>query len=184
MAGEYDARMQNEILSESAGSVLFSAGPKLVFANRGTSYRRVLLFVLALLTLIFGVNGIVWLVVGIRSGETPMLGILLAAVAALAAFGASRVWAADQQERTVIPGRDTWVAVLDLETRALESPAGEPLAPLSSVRFAPVMQLGSSSRALAAKWPDGSLVVYRGHPFAGSIHEARAVLQSHGVETS
>ncbi len=37
-----------------------------MFADGGTSYRRVLLFVLALVTLIAGVNGIVWLVAGIR----------------------------------------------------------------------------------------------------------------------
>ena len=176
--------MQSAILCESAGWVLFSQGPRLVFANRGTSYRRVLLFVLALLTLIFGVNGIVWFVVGIRSGEISMLGIGLTAVAVLAAFGASRVWAADERERPAIPGEDAWVAVIDLETQVLESPTGESLAPLSSVRFVPVMQLGSSSRAVAAKWPGGSLVIYRGHPFAGSFHEAHTVLQRHGLETS
>ncbi len=176
--------MQRQILCESAGWVLFSDGPRLVFANRGTSYQRVLVFVFVLLTLIAGGNGIVWLMVGIRSGETSMLGVVLTAVAALAGFGASRVWAAEKRDRTVIPGQDTWVAMLDLETQTLESPQGESLAPISNVRFASVMQFGSSSRALAARWPGGSMVVYRGNPFAGSFLEARDILQSYGVEAS
>jgi len=142
----------------------------------------VLGFVLALFTLIAGGNGIVWLMVGIRSGEASELGGVLIAVAAVAGFGASRVWAAEKRDRTVIPGQDTWVAMLDLGTQTLESPQGESLAPLSSVHFASVMQIGSSSRALAARWPGGSMVVYRGNPFAGSAQEARDVLQSHGFE--
>ncbi|MEM7356176.1 MAG: hypothetical protein AAF657_35500, partial [Acidobacteriota bacterium] len=143
-----------------------------------------LLFVLALLTVIVGGNGIVWLTLGFRSGQINVLGVVLTAVAALTSFGASRIWAAEKRDRTVIPGREAWVAVIDLETQTLESPRGESLAPLPSVRFLSVMQLASSSRALAAHWPGGSLVVYRGNPFAGSSLEARDALRSHGVETS
>ena len=39
--------MTRQILCESAGWVLFADGRRLVFADRGTSHRRVLLFVLA-----------------------------------------------------------------------------------------------------------------------------------------
>lgn len=174
--------MDGTILCESAGWVLFSDGLRLVFADRGTSYRRVLVFVLALLTVIGGANGIVWLVAGIRSGETSLLGIELLAVAGLSALGASRVWAAEKRDQELVPGEETWVAVLDLDSQTLEDPEGEPLAPLSSVRFAPVMQFGSSSRALAAKWPGGSRVVYRGSPFAGSFQAALDALRRHGVD--
>lgn len=171
-------------MCESAGWVLFSDGPRLVFANRRTAYQRVLVFVLALITLIAGANAVVWLMRGLRSSEISILGAALTAVAVLAGFGASKVWATEKRDRQVIPGRETWVAVLDLETQTLESPRGETLAPLSSVDFASVLQLGSSSRALAARWPEGSLVVYRGNPFAGSYREARDVLEAHGVEAA
>ncbi len=107
--------MQEAILCQSAGWVLFSGGPRLVFADRGTSYRRVLVFVLAL-------------------------------------------------------------------SQTFADPAGESLAPLASVRFAPVMQLGSSSRALAASWSGGSMVVYRGSPFAGGFQDALDALRRHGVD--
>ena len=176
--------MESQILCQSAGWVLFADGQRLVFADRGTSYRRVLLFVLALLTVIAGCNGIVWLVAGMRSGETSRLGIVLIAAAGLAGLGAWRVWAAEQRDRIVIPLQDTWVAVVDLENRTLEAPSGESLAPLSDVRFAPVMQLGSSSRALAASWHGDSMVVYRGSPLAGSFREALDALRRHGVDTS
>lgn len=168
-------------MCESAGWLLFSDGTRLVFANRGTSYRRVLMFVLALLTLIFGVNGILWLAVEIRSGEISRLGAVLVAVAGLLAFGVSRIWGIEKRDQKVIPGEDTWVAVLALETRTLESPGGGVLAPLASVRFEPVMQFGSSSRALAASWPGGRTVVYRGHPFASSFRAALEALRRHGV---
>ena len=173
--------MQN-ILCESAGWVLFSDGQRLVFADRGTSYLTVLVFVLALITVIAGGNGIVWLVAGIRSGEASRLGFVLLVVAGLAGLGAWKIRAADKQRQTEIPAQSTWVAVIDLESRVLATPAGEALAPMTNVRFAPVMQLASSSRALAAQWPEGSLVVYRGSPFAGSYKAALEVLRDHGLE--
>ena len=173
--------MQKTILCESAGWVLFSDGRRLVFADRGTSYRRVLMFVLALLALIFGVNGIAWLAIGIGSGEISRLGMILSAVAGLLAFGARWVWGAEKRDQKTVPDDDQWVAVLDLEAQTLVSPEGGVLAPLSSVRFQPVMQFGSSSRALAASWPEGRLVVYRGHPFASSIRPALDALRQHGV---
>lgn len=174
--------MEKTILCESAGWVLFSDGPRLVFADRGTSYRRVLLFVLGLIAVITGGNGVVWLVLGGRSGEISTLGVVLTAVAAVAVWGALRVRAAEKREGEVIPGRDTWKAVLDLEKQTLESPQGETLSSLSEVRFMPVMQLASSSKALAARWPGGSRVVYRGNPFAGSYQQAVDALRRHGVE--
>ena len=176
--------MGRQVLCESAGWVLFSDEQRLVFANRGTSYRRVLVFVLLLLTLIAGVNGVVWLVMGIRSEEASPLGIVLTVVAGLAGSGAWRLWAAEKRDMTDLPGHDKWVAVVDLEKQTLESPEGGSLAPLPSVRFVPVLQLGSSSRALAAKWPGGSMVVYRGHPFAGSFHAALDALHRAGVSVS
>ena len=174
--------MGKTILCESAGWVLFSDGARLVFADRGTSHRHVLVFVLGLLTVIAGINGIFWLVAGIRSGETHVLGIVLVCVALLSAFGASRVWAAEKRDRVLVPEERTWVAVINLEAQELETPEGESLAPLSSVRFEPVMQLASSSRALSAKWPEGSMVVYRGSPFGGSFQEALDVLRRHGLD--
>lgn len=173
--------MDSEILCDSAGWVLFSDGQRLVFADLGTSYLRVLLFVLALISLITGVNGIVWLVAGMRSGQISMLGTALLAAAVFTGLGAWWTWTVEKRGRAVIPPRDAWVAVLDLEAQTLETPAGELLAPLSDVRFAPVMQLASSSRALAAEWPGGTRVVYRGNPFAGSIRPALDVLRRHGL---
>ncbi len=119
-----------------------------------------------------------------RSGQMSSLGFALIAAAVLGGLGASWTWAAEKRDRGAIPAREAWIAVVDLEARTLETPEGEILAPLSDVRFAPVMQLGSSSRALAAKWPGGSRVVYRGSPFAGSIQPAVEALRRHGVDTS
>ncbi len=175
--------MDATILCESAGWVLFEDGQRLVFADRGTSYRRVLLFVLALLALIAGVNGFVWLIKGLRSGEMNLLGILLAVAALLSALGVGWLWQAEKRQRAVIPDEATWIAVLDLATQTFETPQGESLAPLANVRFEPAMQLASSSRALRASWPGGDLVVYRGSPFAGSYKEALEALSRHGVRS-
>lgn len=175
--------MQQQILCETAGWVLFSDGLRLVFADRRTAYRRVIMFVLSLLTVVFGANGVIWWVVGIQSGELSKLGAILIGVAALCSLSVSQLWATEQRERAVIPARGAWVAVFDLENQTLENPEGEILTPLAEVRCVPVLQAGSSSRALAAQWPGNSLVIYRGHPFAGSFNEARAVLEQHGVAT-
>ena len=174
--------MDPTILCQSAGWILFSDGSRLVFADRGTSYLHVLFFVLALVAFIAAVNGLVWLGIGIASGEASRLGMALAAVGVVLALGAWQVWKAEKREQETIPEEHAWVVVLDLENQRLETPTGETLAPLSSVRFVPVLQLGSSSRALAAKWAGESLVVYRGSPFAGSFRAAAKALRRHGVD--
>ena len=173
----------SEVLCETAGWVLFSDDSRLVFADRGTSYRRVVMFVAGLITVILGANGLLWLGLGIREGKLSTPGIVLVTLALLGGFGVSRMLAAEKRERLEIPSREDWVAVIDLESRKLETAGGETLAPLSSVRFVPVMQFGSSAKALAAKWPGGSKVIYRGHPFASSIRPALDVLESRGVTT-
>ena len=176
--------METRILCQSAGWVLFEHGRRLVFADRGTSYRRVLLFVLALLAVIAGCNGLVWLMAGMRSGEISRLGTGLIGTAAVAGLVGWWLWEADKRERATLPARDAWIAVVDLDARTFETPGGELLAPLTEVRFAPALQLASSSRALAATWPGGSMVVYRGSPFGGSFRDALDALRRHGVESA
>ncbi len=175
-------KAQGYIECQSAGWVLFSDGRRLVFADRGTSYRRVVLFVLALLTLIFTANGVYWIATGMRSGSGLVLGAILTAVGALAGSAARWTWTVEKQDLKAVPSRDKWILVVDLEARLIEARHGEVLAPLDAVRFSPVAQLGSSSRALSATWPSGSTVVYRGSPFAGSWTAARDVLRRHGID--
>jgi len=55
------------------------------------------------------------------------------------------------------------------------------LAPLESVRLTRTFQLTSSSRALMLTWPSGSVVIARGNPFADSIDDCAAALESLGL---
>jgi len=175
-------KAKGHIECQSAGWVLFSDGRRLVFANRGTAYRRVALFVLALLALIFTANGVYWIAAGMRSGGGLVLGAILTAAGVLTGLAAQWTWTVEKQDLKAVPGRDQWILVIDLEARHVEARHGEVLAPLDAVRFSPVAQLGSSSRALGATWPGGSAVVYRGSPFGGSWTAARDVLRRHGIE--
>jgi hypothetical protein len=168
---------------QSAGWVLFSAGRRLVFADRDTSWRRVVLFVLALLALIFTANGVYWIATGMRFGSGLVLGAVLTAAGVLAGVAARWTWTVEKEDLKTVPSRDQWVLVIDLEARQVEARHGEILAPLDAVRFSPVAQMGSSSRALVATWPSGSAVVYRGNPFGGSWTAARDVLRRYDVET-
>ena len=175
-------KVKGHIECQSAGWVLFSDGHRLVFADRRASYRRVVLFVLTLLAVIFTVNGVYGIAVGMQLGGGLALGAILTAAGALTGSVARWMWTVEKQDLKAPPSRDKWVLVVDLEARHVEAPHGEVLAPLNAVRFSPVAQWGSSSRALAATWPDGSTVVYRGNPFAGSWTAARDVLRRHGIE--
>ena len=174
--------MRGHIECQAAGWVLFSDGQRLIFADRGTSYRRVVLFVLGLLTVIFVANGILQVALGISLGNSLMLGAILTGVGAVTASAVRWLWMVDKEERKTVPIRDEWVLIVDLEARTIEAPHGETLAPLDAVRFTPAMQFGSSDRALKAHWPGGSAVVYRGHPFAGPWTAARDVLRRHDID--
>ncbi len=172
---------KGHIECQSAGWVLFSDGHRLVFADRGTAYRRVVLFVLALLAVIFTANGVFWVASGLRTGSGLYLGAILTVVGALTGIAARWTWQVEKQDMQTVPSRDRWVLVIDLEARHIEAPHGEVLAPLHAVRFSPKVQLGSSGMALSASWPGGNTVVYRGSPFGGSWTAARDVLRRHDL---
>jgi hypothetical protein len=169
------------LLAESAGYVLLEDQSKLHFATRATNAGAVAVFVLALVTSILGINGVVQLVLwhaghGSAIAAAVLLGV--AAVSALCLWRARR-WLRVCRARPVEGlGR---IATVDFECQALLDPTGRVLAPLSEVRFQLVMQMASSSRALAACWNGGQIVVARGSPFAGSVALIREALRQRGL---
>lgn len=167
-----------QALADNHGAcVLAEDGSRLLFLRRRI-LPSWLAFVLLLVAVVAGGNGGVQLAAGVPAAGAALLG--LGAVAALGG------WAVVRRRRRVrsapLDAGDA-LLVVDLGTGRLLDGAGSELAPLSAVRFDQAMQATSSSRALRASWPGGSLVVYRGDAMSprGSIGPAVEALRAHGI---
>jgi hypothetical protein len=158
------------------GYEMVEDGPRIYFLDRATSGFTIALFVLGLITAIAGVNGVVWAL----SRQLLLGAILLGAAGAFAGIFTLVLRARRRR------GSRAWnevgaLAFIDRQTGAAHDGAGQAVAPLGHVAFAPVFQLGSSSKALALKHPGGSIVIARGSPFGGSIDDFIDVLRARGL---
>jgi hypothetical protein len=129
---------------------------------------------------------VIVLVAGITLANAIVQGMLGHGVAAaiLAAVGAVAAWLAVMVRRfgrRRAAAEPTTVLILDVAHARLLDPQRRELAPLASVRVARKMQLGSSSSALALRWPAGGRVIARGSPFGDAVDDCEAALRAQGV---
>jgi hypothetical protein len=160
--------------------VLLEDGPRLIIAERET-VSATLLFVLGLVSFILGANAVVWLVVGLRGGGTLILGACMAGGALVVGLG---LRLALRRRRQAAAAPPVTMLVLDRASGTLTDAGGRPLAALAQVGFATQLQLGSSSRALACRWPGGSTVIARGNPFGDSVDDFVDALAKAGFRTA
>lgn len=167
-------------LAVCGGYELIEEGPRLLFVERGTDAHAIALFVLGLLALILGANGILQVGLWAGGGGHPVAGLVLGLGAVLSAVLFVALWRARKVKAGRPLERHHVALAIDLGQGALVDGNGRPLAGLDGVVFRSVFQVASSSRALELCYRGGTRVVARGSPFTGSIHGFVEVLQQRG----
>jgi hypothetical protein len=153
--------------------VICERGHEIVIARRPGGVGPTVLFVLALVAFILGANGVFQLVEALRGRSPWPLPLVMLTVAALLAGGF--VLALRKRRRDaaapLVPE-----LVIDAHRGVLLDPLGQLIAPLAQVQFERQLQLGSSSSALACRWPAGVQIIARGNPFGESIDDVADTL--------
>jgi len=170
--------MAGQTIATCGGYEMVEDGPRIYFIDRGTNGYAVALFVLGLITVIGGVNAVVQLASGRRHF---LAGLILLGVASVFAAVFMLVLRARKRRLALRWNEHAPLAFIDRQTGAAHDADGHPVAPLAQVAFRPVFQLGSSSKALALHHPNGSIVVARGSPFAGSVDDFVDALRARGL---
>lgn len=149
-------------------------GPRIYFIDRGTGPHLIGLFVVGLIAFITGANALVMLAVNIVVAAV----MLVVAIVSGGVFMA--VWKARRKRMTMPWNQAGLLAYVDRQTGLAHDASGRPLAQLAQVSFAPEFQLTSSSKSLALRHPGGTIVIARGSPFGGSIHDFTDQLRARG----
>ena len=170
--------MEPVILAERGGLVVAERGPEVILVDRGDAPTEIVVFVLLVITLVFGGFGLVWLLPAALGGVSggSWLGVALLAVggAAAAAMYVSARTLRGRRRRPLTSFAP--VAVFDRTARVYRDGTGAVVAPLDQVRFERRLQLTSSSPKLVAVTPWGTRVLKRGNPFGGGIGNLDEVL--------
>lgn len=161
------------VIASCNDRVLCERGHDLVIARRPGGVSVTVLFVLALVAFIVGVNGVFQLVQALRGLSPWPIPLVMLTVTALAAFGFALAYRKRRRDAALplVPE-----LVVDPHHGVLRDAGGQVIAPLAQVRFERQLQLGSSSAALACRWPGGALVIARGNPFGESVDEVADAL--------
>jgi hypothetical protein len=162
-------------IATCGGYELYEDGPRLVFVERPTGGIDIALFVVGLLTLITGVNGVVWAV----QLATPALVLLPIALVFGGIFALLWRWRRSTKQRP--PGDLPALLILDRAQNAVCNGSGQPIAPLQGAVVREAFQLASSSKQLELACSAGTFSIARGSPFSGSIHDIADALRQRGI---
>ncbi len=167
------------VIADTGRLVVAEDGPNVLVIDRGGGPAQIAVFVLLVLTLVFGGFGLITLLIP-AAGSTPAIPTAVSAallgVGVLAGLGmAYGVRSARRRRRTALDSLPP-VAVFDRRRRVYVGADGEIVAPLDHVRIERRMQIGSSSPKLVAATPQGNQVLMRGNPFGGSLGNVDEVL--------
>lgn len=167
------------VITERGGMVVAERGPEILLIDRGNGPLEIVVFVLSVVTLVFGGFGAVVICTDVASGEalqSRTVGPTVLAVGVVA--GAATLIAAGtvRQRRRRRLTTFTPIAVFDRGRRVFCDGHGRVVAPLDRVRFARRIQPMSSSLKLVAQTPAGDWVLKRGNPFGGGIGDLDRVL--------
>jgi hypothetical protein len=170
------------MVARASGVGLIDRDGKLYAVDLGTGWAYTMGFVLGLVTFLFGVFGSVQLVMAaVGSGGMAVLGAVFVPIAALGGLGLWLIVRFVGKRHAASLDSLPVLVVFDLGAGQLLAPTGQPIAALSQVQLDFPFQLGSSSRALALRWPGGSMVLVRSNPFAGGSAAIEDGLRSRGV---
>lgn len=176
-----DAPREPVIIAEQGGLVVAERGAEVLVFDRGNGPSEITLFVLVVITLVFGGFGVISVFSDLSSGTTPLSGVIGALILAVGVIAAVAMYfcakAIRSRKRRPLTAF-TPVAVFDRAQRIYRDGAGEVVAPLDQVRFERRLQLTSSSPKLVAVSPYGDRVLKRGNPFGGGIGDLDQVLNA------
>lgn len=174
-----DPPLEPVIVAERGGLVVAERGPEVLVFDRRNGPWDIALFVLVVLTLVFGGFGVIAVFSDLASGTTSQSGVIgtvILAVGVVAAVAMHVLAKVIRSRRRRPLTAFTPVAVFDRAQRTYRDGAGEMIAPLDQVRFERRRQLTSSSPKLVAVSPYGELVLKRGNPFGGDFGDLDRVL--------
>ena len=165
------------VIARCNGTVLVEHGRHIGVVAQGKSWLGTSVFVLALLTLIAVVNGVVQLLLQPGVGAVILVGALAPGWFAL------RLLRLRKAQRAAPAAEVPWL-IFDLEGRVLRDHAQTVLAPLDQVVVKQALQLASSSSALRVELPSGAIVIARGSPFGDSVDGMLEALRIRGIKTA
>lgn len=165
-----------EILAKAGGYAIIEQDEKLIFINYGTNWLYTFNFVLIILLMITLINGIIQLIL-----NNFLVGAVLCAVSLLTVFFLIMGIRSLKKNKNKPLEKLNTLIIVDLKSKELLNKKGELIAPLRLVRFGRVMQAFSSSYAIQVEWPQGSMIIARGNPFAGSSTNFIDILKKKGL---
>jgi len=171
-------------LVQSGGYAIYEEDGRLLFANLGTGWMWNAGFVLALLVFIVGMNGIIFIGLGLAGvADVPpaWVGGVFLGIASVLALLLRSLFRVTRRVRPL--DRRRVVAIVDIPGGRLLDGSERPLASLSEVRFGRALQLTSSAPSLAARWSGGRRIIAQGNFFAGGNAALEAVLRERGLWT-
>ncbi len=172
-------------IADNGQCVLAEEDGRLLFLARRGLVPGWAVYVVGLLTAIFGVNSVVLIGFGVRHHDVRVfvgLGMMIAAgLLGWACVTLARRRIA-RREAALDPGAA--LLVIDLEAGLLRDASGRELVAIDSAKFVRRMQLTSSSRALHVVWSGNERVLYRGDAFTGPIDDAVDALERRGIRVS
>lgn len=175
--------MTPTILTDVAGHVLYEDGPRLVFVDRKTGWTFWARFVLGLVTVIVGLNGVAQLGMALTdNGGILIFGVIATGVAAVGLFALVTLhrWVKSRARQPISDFRP--IVVLDRERNVLMGPEGQTIAALQDVYFAKAFQFTSSAPGLMCRWPGGRAIVSRGRAMGlGGVDDTVSALRQRGL---
>ncbi|MDG4669061.1 hypothetical protein [Mycobacterium sp. 236(2023)] len=169
------------VLADAGRLVVAEDGPNVLVIDRGNGPSEITVFVLLVITLVFGMFGLVTLLMSVAGSMSTVslpVSTALLGIGILAGFGMA--YGARSLRRSRLTPLESLrpVAVFDRLRRTYVDADGQIVAPLDQVRIERRMQIGSSSQKLVAVTPTGERVLMRGNPFGASIGNIDDVLNA------
>lgn len=167
------------VIAETTRFVVAEDGPNVLVVDRGSGPAQVLVFVLLVVSLVFGGFGLATLLMtstGAPSGVPVAVSAALLGIGVLAGLGVAYGIRSQRRSRRAPLESFRPAAVFDRSRRILIDADGHTVAPLDQVRIERRMQIGSSSPHIVVLTPVGERVLMRGNPFGGSTGNLDEVL--------
>lgn len=171
-----------QVLTQASGVKVVAIGQRVILARTDTGPYAIAAFVLGLLTANFAIGGIAILAVTVGEPGLPTVGIVLTAIGAVVGFGFFQVIKHIRAQKAKPLDQLPVVVTFDLANGVLLGSDGGLIAPLAQVKIGRAFQIGSSSPALVARFPAGSLKLVKGNPFAGGVRGIEATLRGRGIQ--
>jgi hypothetical protein len=170
-------------IGSGSGVAIIEDGERLYIIDRQTGGLAIGIFVLALIGGLGTLGGIGITAKTISSGGVGLtIGLVLLGVGLFVDGLLALVIRIYRRRKDHGVDQARQIVVIDLRQGLLCDPTGQSIAPLQSVRFRRRFQVTSSSKALEAVFPTGSIEIAAGNPFAGGLGNLEAALAQRGLQ--